>query len=110
MSTKCDKTAARGLASGGSSEIRPASEADLPMNPGGQQTVESFAIKFTHLEWKYLCSYRWFLEDFAQAVETGDFFSLQVKAERALVYGRVRRPARTTKDDLSVCHSAKWYG
>jgi hypothetical protein len=110
MSTTCDKTAARGLASGGRSEICSASGADLSMNPGSEQTVESFAIKFTHLEWKYLCSYRWFLKDFAQAVDTGDFSALKVKAERALVYGRVRRPAGTTKDGLSVCHSAKWYG
>jgi len=110
MSTTCDKTAARGLTCGDRSEICPATGADLSTNPGSEKTVESFAIKFTHFEWKYLCSYRWFLKDFAQAVDTGDFSALQVKAEKALVYGRVRRPAGTTKNDLSVCHSVKWYG
>ena len=109
MSTTCAKPATRGLPSGGRSEIRRASEADPSMNPGSEQTVESFAIKFTHLEWKYLCSYRWFLRDFARAVETGEFSSLQAKAEAALVRAQLRPLPKTRRDDLRICHSAKWY-
>jgi hypothetical protein len=109
MSTTCHKTAARGLDPDGRSEIRCASEADGSMDPRGEETVESFAKQFTHFEWKYLCSYQWFLTDFARAVETDDFSSLRIKAERSLVDGGIRRPAKTVTDDRSVCHSTKWY-
>jgi hypothetical protein len=109
MSTTCHKTAAHGLDSDGCSEIRCASETDVSMDPRGEQTVESFAQQFTHFEWKYLCSYQWFLRDFARAVETGDFSSLRIKAERSLVDGGIRRPTKTVTDDLSVCHSTEWY-
>jgi hypothetical protein len=72
-------------------------------------TAEAFAKQFTHFEWEYLCSYRWFLKDLARALEIGDFASLCIKARRKLVRGRIRRPGSTTKDELSVCHSTEWY-
>src|ERR1700751_2309982 len=109
MSTTCHKTSADGLDSDGRPEIRCASEADLPMDPKGEQTVESFAKQFTHFEWKYLCSYQWFLKDFTRAVETDDFSSLRIKAERSLVDGGIRRPGHLRRDDANVCHATKWY-
>jgi hypothetical protein len=107
MSTTCHKTAARGLDSDGRSEIRCASEADVPTDPRGEQTVESFAKQFTHFEWKYLCSYRWFLRDFARAVETDDFCSLRIKAKRYLMRAGIWRAIGPKRDDPSV--SSKWY-
>jgi len=109
MSTTFDKKAVGGLASDGRSEIRPVSEADVSMDPRGEQTVEWFAKQFTHFGWKYLCSYRWFLRDFVRAVETDDFSSLRIKAERSLVDGGIRRPGRPRRDDSNGCHSSKWY-
>ncbi|MBV8099214.1 MAG: hypothetical protein JOZ31_08650 [Verrucomicrobia bacterium] len=109
MNITCDRTAVRGLESDGQSEIRHADEADGSMDPKGEQNVESFAKRFTHLEWKYLCSYPWFLRDFPRAVETDDFSSLQIKAERSLIDGGIRRPGRLREDDSDVCHSSKWY-
>ena len=109
MSTTCHKTAACGSDPDGRSEIRCASEADESTDPNAEYTVEWFAKQFTHLEWKYLCSYQWFLRDFARAVETADFSLLRIKAERVLVRARLRHPAKTVTDELGVCHSAEWY-
>ena len=100
----------RGLATAFRSEIGAGPKTDLATESKRQETAESFATRFTHLEWKYLCSYRWFLKAFPSAVETADFALLQIKAERALVRARLRRPAKTVTDDVSVCHSNKWYG
>jgi len=72
-------------------------------------TVESFGKRFTHLEWKYLSSYRWFLRDLAKAVENDEFMSLQIEAENALVRANLRRAPKNSEDELSVCHSADWY-
>ncbi|MBV8211806.1 MAG: hypothetical protein JOZ08_01115 [Verrucomicrobia bacterium] len=109
MSTTCHKPAARGLNAGGRSESGCASEADVSMDPTREQTVETFARQFTHFEWKYLCSYQWFIRDFARAVETDDFSSLRIKAERSLVEGGIRRPGHPRRDDQNVCHTSKWY-
>jgi hypothetical protein len=84
-------------------------KADLLPSSPSNQTAESFAKQFTHFEWKYLCSYRWFLEALAAAVETDDFSLLQIRAERALVRARLRRSAKTPTNDLRVCHSTEWY-
>jgi hypothetical protein len=72
-------------------------------------TGEAFAKEFTHFEWRYLCSYRSFLKSLAQTLETGDFGLHRLKARRALEHGRIRRPIRITRDNLSVSHSTKWY-
>ena len=109
MNTTCEKTAVRDLESDSRSEIHCASEADVSLEPRGEQNVESFAKQFTHLEWKYLCSYPWFLRDFPRAVEADDFSSLQIKAERSLIDGGIRRPGCPRGDDSNVCHSSTWY-
>ena len=70
---------------------------------------ESFAKRFNHFEWVYLCSYRWFLKGLARAVETNDFSSLQNRAERALVGAHLRRSAKAFDDELTLCHSTGWY-
>jgi hypothetical protein len=92
-------------ATGRRSEASLADKSDSP----GKESARSFAGRFTHFEWKYLCSYRWFLKDLATAVETDDFSSLQIKAGKALVRARLRRSAKTVTNELSVCHSTKWY-
>jgi hypothetical protein len=84
-------------------------KADVLPNSARKETAECFVRQFTHFEWKYLCSYRWFLKDMATAVETDDFSLLQIKAEKALIRARLRRSAKTGTDDLSVCHSTEWY-
>ena len=109
MSTTCHKIAARGPDSDGRSENRCTGEADESLDPRGEHTVEWFAKQFTHLEWKYLCSYQWFLRDFARAAETADFSLLRIKAERVLISGGIRRPGCLRRDEWDVCHSAKWY-
>ena len=82
---------------------------DLATEPTSKQSAESFARRFTHFEWQYLCSYRLFLEDVARAIKTNDFSAIQIKAENALVRAGLRRPTWTMRDELSVCHSPKWY-
>lgn len=109
MSTKAQTLTVHNSVSDCRSEISPGHRNDLAGEPGHEQSVESFARRFTHLEWKYLCSYHWFLKDFARAVETEDFSLLQAKAERVLVRARLRRSANGMADDLTICHSTKWY-
>jgi hypothetical protein len=109
MTTTCHKTASPGLDLDGRPYIHGASEAGVTTDPGSEQNVESFAKQFTHFEWKYLCSYQWFLRDFARAVETDDFSSLRVEAERSLIEGGIRRPGCPRRDDSDVSHSSKWY-
>jgi hypothetical protein len=99
----------RGSATAFRSEIGSGPKTDLATESKRQESAESFARRFTHLEWKYLCSYPWFLKAFPSAVEKADFSLLEIKAERALVLARLRRPAKTVTDDISVCHSTKWY-
>ena len=84
-------------------------KAGLLPNSATKETAECFAKQFTHFEWKYLCSYLWFLKDLAAAVETDDFSLLQIKAGKALVRARLRRLSKTGTDDLNVCHSTEWY-
>ena len=73
------------------------------------QKKASFAEGFTHFEWMYLCSYRWFLKSLARAAESGDFTKLQISAERALIEGHLRRPDGTSNDELTLCHACDWY-
>ena len=108
MTTTCHKTASPGLDPDGRPEIQGASEADVSMDSRGEQNVESFAKQFTHFERKYLCSYQWFLRDFARAVEIDDFSALRVKAERSLIDGGIRRPG-PRRYDSDASHSSKWY-
>ena len=109
MSTKVQTLPVHSSVSDCHSEISPGHKNDSAREPGHEESVESFARRFTHLEWKYLCSYQWFLRDFARAVETDDFSLLQTKAERVLVRARLRRSTNRVTDDLTICHSTKWY-
>ena len=72
-------------------------------------TADSFAKRFSHFEWNYLCSCQWFLKGVAQALETNDFSSLQIKAEMALAEAHLRGSVGALENELSLCHSADWY-
>ena len=109
MSISLQRLPRRGSATVLRSEIGSEPKIDLATELKREESAECFARRFTHLEWKYLCSYRWFLKAFPAAVETNDFSLLQTRAQKALVRTRLRRPAKTVTDDLSVCHSTKWY-
>ena len=102
MSTILERTPAPAIAFGCRSNTGSVKTDLLP-------NAECFARQFTHFEWKCLCSYRWFLKDLATAVETDDFSLLQIKAEKALIRARLRRSAKAVTNELSVCHSTKWY-
>jgi hypothetical protein len=52
--------------------------------------AKTFALQFDNLEWGYLCSYQWFLTGMDRALETGDFTSLQARAENMLVDDHIR--------------------
>jgi hypothetical protein len=73
------------------------------------QAADSFGRRFTHFEWKYLCSYQWYLDGVALALESNDFSSLLVKAEMALAAGHLRGSVRALEDELSLCRSSDWY-
>ena len=72
-------------------------------------TADSFAKRFSHFEWKYLCSYQWFLKGVAHALETNDFSSLQIKAEMSLAKAHLRGSVGALENELNLCHSADWY-
>ena len=69
------------------------------------QSAKAFAEQFSEFEWQYLCSYQWFLTGVDQALATGDFFPLTVRAERTLVDERIRPRWKASKD---LCHSNSW--
>jgi len=71
--------------------------------------ADSFANRFCDFEWKYLCSHQWFLKGVAQALESNDFSSLQIKAEIALTDADIRGSVEELEDELSLCHSTDWY-
>ena len=67
------------------------------------RAAKAFAQEFSELEWQYLCSSQWFLTRVGLALETGDFFSLQRKAEETLVDDKIRSVTKRSKD---LSHSA----
>jgi hypothetical protein len=73
------------------------------------QAARAFARQFSNFEWKYLCSYRWFLKGVDRGLRTGDFLPLQRRAEDELVNEGLRRRTFTVDDELRVCHSAFWF-
>ena len=109
MSISLQRLPRRGSATAFGSEIGSEPKTDVATELKREESAECFARRFTHLEWKYLCSYRWFLKAFPAAVETNDFSTLQTKAEKALVRAGLRRPAKPVTNDLSVCHLTEWY-
>ena len=72
------------------------------------EAAKKLATRFSELEWKYLCSYQWFLTGVSDGFDRGDFRPLQTKAEKALVDGKIRkRPLVLTIDTLTP---APWFG
>ena len=71
--------------------------------------ARTFAKQFSNFEWKYLCSYRWFLKGVDRGLRTGDFLPLQRRAENELVNEGLRRRTVTVDDELRVCDSAFWF-
>jgi hypothetical protein len=66
------------------------------------QAAKAFAGQFSEFEWQYLCSYQWFLTAVDQGLATGDFFPVNIRAERTLVDERIRPRWKASKD---FCHS-----
>jgi hypothetical protein len=73
------------------------------------QAARAYAGQFSNFEWKYLCSYRWFLEGVDRGLRTGDFLPLQRRAEDELVNEGLRRRILTVDDELRLCHSRLWF-
>jgi hypothetical protein len=71
--------------------------------------AEAFAQQFNRFEWEYLCSYSWFTKSLAWTAQTGDFSSLQVKAEKALTDAYIRAPRSKSQDETALCHSIGWW-
>ena len=63
------------------------------------QAARIFAKRFNTFEWNYLCSCQWFLTLMGKALDTGDFLSLQLKAEETLVNDRIRRQAPSVDEE-----------
>jgi hypothetical protein len=64
------------------------------------QAARAFAEQFNRFEWKYLCSCQRFLSSMDRALDTGDFFPIQIRAEKALVDAKLRRePTPMTSDE-----------
>ena len=69
------------------------------------EVAKAFAQNFTHFEWKYLCSYQWFLTGMDHALETGNFSQLAARADKTLVDDRIRQCSKTNKESKRV---ASW--
>ena len=72
------------------------------------EAAQKLAARFSQLEWKYLCSYQWFLTGVSDGFDRGDFRALQTRAEKALVDGKIRKqPLGLTIDTYAP---APWSG
>jgi hypothetical protein len=72
------------------------------------RAAKAFAEEFNQFEWRYLCSYQWFLTAIDRALETGDFLSIRLRAEAALIAGKLRRQTSTVS--MSGCvHGSPWW-
>jgi hypothetical protein len=91
-------------------DCRPVIEADSwrPC-PADDPAVKEFVQHFTDFEWRYLCSYQWFLDDLGPTLRGGNHRALQLKAREKLVSEGLRPRALTGNDELSLCHSLVWY-
>lgn len=70
------------------------------------EIAKIFAQQFNHFEWEYLCSYQWFLTAVDQALVTGKFAQLTVRAERTLIDDKIRLHRANTDST----HFASWPG
>ena len=59
------------------------------------EQARAFAWQFNKFEWKDLCSYQSFLGLIDRGLDTGDFFSAQIRAEEILVKDRLRKQTTT---------------
>jgi len=73
------------------------------------EAAKAFAEQFNQLEWKYLCSCQWFLSSIDRALETGDFFPIQTRAEEALVDAKLRRETPTVSKDECSRDNTRWF-
>jgi len=72
------------------------------------ETARRFAAQFNQAEWKYLCSYQWFLAGVSEGLDRGDFFALQAPAEKALVDGKMwKQPLVVT---IGAYTPSPWFG
>jgi hypothetical protein len=72
------------------------------------QAARAFAEQFNSFEWKYLCSCHWFLSSIDQALDTGDFFPIRIRAEKALVDAKLRRVTSTVNPDEWSHDNISW--
>jgi hypothetical protein len=54
------------------------------------EAANNFAKLFSQFEWEYLCSCQWFLTGMDQALATGDFFQLNLRAQKTLLDDKIR--------------------
>ena len=72
------------------------------------QAARAFAQQFNQFEWKYLCSCQWFLAGMDRGLDTGDFFPIQIKADEALVEGKLRRQVSSVTSDGCSHDVTRW--
>jgi hypothetical protein len=73
------------------------------------EAARAFAEQFNRFEWKYLCSCQWFLSSIDRALDTGDFFPIQIRAEEALVDAKLRRETSTVSTDECSRDNSWWF-
>ena len=71
--------------------------------------LDFFAKQFTNFEWRYLSSYRWFTKGINQAIRTGNFLSLTLRAEEQLANEGLRRRRTSRAAHLNKTHSYYWF-
>ena len=72
------------------------------------EAAQKFASRFTQLEWKYLCSYQWFLAGVSEGFDSGSFVALQARAEKALVDGNIRKQPLVVT--IAAFTPSPWFG
>ena len=72
------------------------------------QAARAFAQRFNQFEWKYLCSCQWFLTGMDRGLDTGDFFPIQIRADEALVEGKLRRQVSSVTSDGYSHDETRW--
>ena len=72
------------------------------------EAAQRFASRFNQLEWKYLCSNQWFLAGVSEGFDSGDFFALQARAEKALMDGKIRKEPLVLT--IGAFNPSPWFG
>jgi hypothetical protein len=71
--------------------------------------AQAFARNFNAREWKFLCSYRWFLTGVDRMLSGSEVAALQLRAEDALIADGIRKPAENSDETLNGCHVTPWF-